>query len=277
MKTHILLIDCRDEAGIVYKVTGVLYKHECNIISNDEFVDKTTNHFFMRTEFSGDINKDEMLAGLRAALSSASISLVERKKKNIVIMATKEHHCVGDLILRHHYGELDADIRAVISNHAVLKDLAENFSIPFRFISHEGLERGEHEKKIIEEISNHSPDYIILAKYMRILSGDFVRHFPNRIINIHHSFLPAFIGANPYQQAHDRGVKVIGATAHFVTENLDEGPIIAQDVIPVNHRLEVKDMVQAGKDVEKKTLSGALKLALEDRIFVINNRTVIFN
>ena len=277
MKTHILLIDCIDEPGLVYRVTEAIYKSKCNIIRNDEFVDKTTNHFFMRTEFSGDGNAEEIVNKLKSNIKSANIKLVEKKKKNIVILATKEHHCVGDLILRHHYGELDAEIKAVISNHNTLKELADNFKVPFTFISHEGLERDEHENKILAAIDEHAPDYIILAKYMRILSSKFVDHYKHKLINIHHSFLPAFIGANPYQKAHERGVKVIGATAHFVTEKLDEGPIIAQEVIAVSHRYEVSDMVQAGKDVEKTTLAHALQLALEDRIFVIDNRTVIFN
>ena len=276
MKTYILLTDCADEAGIVYKVTGVLYAHKCNIISNDEFVDKSTNHFFMRTEFLGDIDQNEIVAEIKKSLDFANISLVEKKEKDIIILASKEHHCAGDLILRHHYGELGAHIKAVISNHQVLQGLAENFGIPFYFIPHEGLAREAHEEKILSVIAKYNPYYLVLAKYMRILSKNFVERFTNRIINIHHSFLPAFIGASPYKQAHERGVKIIGATAHFVTEGLDAGPIIAQDVIPVNHRLEVEDMVRAGRDVEKKTLATALNLALDDRIFVINNRTIIF-
>jgi len=277
MKTYILLIDCPDKAGIVYRVTGALYERECNIISNDEFVDKSTNHFFMRTEFFGDIDQDEISAEIKKNLDSANISLVEKKKKNIVILASKEHHCAGDLILRHHYGELDAHIEAVISNHQILSGLAEKFDIPFHFISHEGIERVAHEEKILAVVDKYNPDYLILAKYMRVLSGSFVDRFTDRIINIHHSFLPAFIGASPYKQAHGRGVKIIGATAHFVTERLDDGPIIAQDVIHVNHRFEVDDMVRAGRDVEKKTLATALNLVLDERVFVINNRTVIFN
>lgn len=277
MKTNILLVDCPDKAGIVYKATEAVYKNGFNILRNDEFVDKTTEHFFMRTEFSGDGDTNKITADLRSSLEGANIRLIEKKKKSIVILATREHHCVGELILKQRYGQMEADIKAVISNHNVLRDLAEKFNIPFYFISHENLPREEHEAKIISAVDEHSPDYIILAKYMRILSGGFVSRYQNKIINIHHSFLPAFVGANPYQKAHDRGVKIIGATAHFVTENLDEGPIIVQEVIPVNHRYEVSDMVQAGKDVEKLALANALKLALEDRIFVINNRTIIFS
>lgn len=277
MKNYILLIHCQDEPGLVYRVTKAVFENGCNIIRNDEFVDKTTGHFFMRTEFAGDGDAAAIKKNLDVSLTDANIRLVEKKKKDIVILATKEHHCLGDLILRQHYGQLEANIKAVISNHDVLMSLAEKFNIPFHFISHEGLSREDHEDRIANAIDSYAPDYIILAKYMRILSGSFVARYENKMINIHHSFLPAFVGANPYQKAHDRGVKIIGATAHFVTENLDEGPIIVQEVIPVNHRYETEDMVQAGKDVEKLALANALKLALEDRIFVINNRTIIFN
>ncbi len=277
MKTHILLTDCADRSGIIYYVTEALFTNGFNIIRNDEFVDKDTKHFFMRTEFSGEKDGREIVSILNEKIPDANIRLVEKKKKNIVILATKEHHCLGDLLLRHHYSQLNADIKAVVSNHDLLRDLAEKFNVPFHFVSHEGISREEHEKLVMEAADQYKPDYIILAKYMRILSGNFVSHYENRMINIHHSFLPAFIGANPYQKAHDRGVKIIGATAHFVTENLDEGPIIAQEVIPVNHRYEVEDMVQAGKDVEKIALAHALKLVFEDTIFVIKHRTVIYS
>ena len=278
MKTHVLLVDCTDREGLIYRVTNALYKYKCNIVRNGEFVDTMMNHFFMRTEFSGDVDEDALLQEIRNELGSdANVRMAERKKKDIVVLATKEHHCLGDLILRHHYNELNANIKAVIANHEVLRDLAEKFDIPFHFISHEDCPRPEHEEKVMAAIDQYSPDYIILAKYMRILSGKFVARYPNKMINIHHSFLPAFIGANPYQKAYNRGVKIIGATAHFVTDNLDEGPIIAQEVIPVDHRDEVHDMIQAGRDVEKVVLARALKLAFEDRIFVSNNKTIIFD
>jgi formyltetrahydrofolate deformylase len=278
MNNHILLVDCPDREGLVYRVTGVLYRNSCNIISNGEFVDRDSKHFFMRTEFSGDIDRSAILAELKKDLGDdAAIKLAEKKKKNIVILASKEHHCPGDLILRQKYGELKADIRAVISNHDVLRDLADKFDIPFHHIPHDNLNRDEHETMVMGAIDDHSPDYIVLAKYMRILTGRFVSAYANRMINIHHSFLPAFIGANPYQRAYDRGVKIIGATAHFVTENLDEGPIIAQDVITISHTHGVEDMIQAGRDVEKVVLARALRLALEDRIFVNRNKTIIFD
>ena len=164
----------------------------------------------------------------------------------------------------------------MISNHSVLKDLVDRFDIPFYFLAHEGIDRAQHEEHVASVIDQYQPDYIILAKYMRILSADFADRYANKMINIHHSFLPAFIGARPYQQAYDRGVKIIGATAHFVNSQLDEGPIICQHVIPVDHAFNSEDMAKAGQDVEKITLAKAVRLVLEDRVFVSGNRTVVF-
>jgi len=206
----------------------------------------------------------------------AHIQVIEPKPKKIVLMATKESHCLGDILIRWAAGELDADIEAVVSNRDNLRELTRRFDIPYLYIPSDGKERKEHEREIVEVLESLEFDYIVLAKYMRILSDDFVRRYPERIINIHHSFLPAFIGANPYKQAYERGVKIIGATAHFVTSDLDEGPIISQDVIPVNHRFEWRDMQRAGRDVEKIVLSRALSLVLNDRVFVHGNKTIIF-
>jgi formyltetrahydrofolate deformylase len=173
-------------------------------------------------------------------------------------------------------GDLGADIECVIANHDTLRDLVERFDIPFHYIPAEDMSREDHEDKVMQQIDQYEFDYIVLAKYMRILTPNFVKAYPQQIINIHHSFLPAFIGANPYKQAYERGVKIIGATAHFVTDDLDEGPIIPQDVIPVNHRFSWKDMQRAGRDGEKIVLSRALSLVLQDRVFVNGNKTVIF-
>ena len=192
-------------------------------------------------------------------------------------MATKEMHALGDILIRHEAGELEANILAVISNYDELESIVSKFNIPYVTISHEGLDRAEHESKIIKCIDSYTDvDYIVLAKYMRILTPRFVETYEDKIINIHHSFLPAFIGANPYKQAYDRGVKIIGATAHFVNNNLDEGPIISQEVIHVDHAYGWRDMQRSGRNVEKIVLSHALKLALEDRIFVYANKSVIF-
>lgn len=185
-------------------------------------------------------------------------SFVEPRKKDVVILATKEAHCLGDFLVRNAYGELNANIRGTVANHDRLQTLVEKFDIPFQTVSHEGKTRVEHERQILNAIQRFPHDYIVSAKYMRILSKDFVNRNPNRMINIHHSFLPAFIGSNPYRQAFDRGVKIIGATAHFVTSDLDDGPIISQSVIPVDHTHSAQDMAQAGHDVEKVVLAKAL-------------------
>ena len=278
MSQYRVLIDANDEKGLVYKVSGVFYNYDLNILSNSEFVDKESNKFFMRSVVDGDVNKEELHKAIKEVLpQKASLKIVEPKKKNIIIMATKEMHALGDILIRHEAEELEANILAVVSNYNKLESLVSKFDIPYITVSHEGLERPEHEKKVIEVIESFGDvDYIVLAKYMRILTPHFVETFEDKIINIHHSFLPAFIGANPYKQAYDRGVKIIGATAHFVNNHLDEGPIIAQEVIHVNHAYSWRDMQRAGRDVEKVVLSRALKLALEDRIFVYANRTVIF-
>jgi formyltetrahydrofolate deformylase len=278
LKRYRVLIDTIDEKGLVHKISGVFYRNDLNIISNSEFVDNETDKFFMRSVIEGDIDLDSLKAELKDLLpSGANIRVVEPKNKNIILLATKEFHALGDILVRHEAGELEANILAVISNHKSLEGFVKKFDIPYVAISHEDLSRVEHERLIIEQIKSYGDvDYIVLAKYMRILTPEFVGEFDGKIINIHHSFLPAFIGANPYKQAYERGVKIIGATSHFVNNNLDDGPIIAQEIIRVNHAYNWRDMQQLGRDVEKVVLSKALKLALEDRIFIYANKTVIF-
>jgi formyltetrahydrofolate deformylase len=274
---HILLVDCPDETGLVHRVTGVLCRHGCNIVSNHEFVDREAGHFFMRTEFSGELETAPFVAELRTALPrAAAIRLGDDVPRQIVVLATKEPHCLGDLLIRHEYGELNAKIVAVIANHDTLGTLVNKFGIPFHCVSHEGLDRQGHEASLLQTIGRYAPEYIVLAKYMRVLSPAFVDRFPKRIINIHHSFLPAFAGAGPYRQAFERGVKIIGATAHFVNAGLDSGPIIAQDVIPVDHGHSAADMARAGRDVEKIVLARALRLVCGERVFLSGNRTIIF-
>jgi len=272
-----VLIDCNDAKGLVYKISKVFYDRGLNIENNREFVDKEAGKFFMRTVVTGDFEIAELENELKKiAPLDATLRVVEPKRKKIVILVTKEAHALGDILIRHESGELDADIEAVIGNHDTLEPLVRRFDIPFFHVSAEGMSREAHEVEVMKIIDEQKFDYIVLAKYMRILTPSFVKSYPRQIINIHHSFLPAFIGANPYKQAHQRGVKIIGATAHYVTDDLDEGPIIAQDVIPVNHRLEWKDMQKAGRDVEKIVLSRALNFVLNDRIFVHGNKTIVF-
>jgi len=272
-----VLIDCKDAKGLVYQISKVFYDRGLNIDNNREYVDKEHGRFFMRTIVTGLFDINELEEALHTVVpADAHIRVIEPKDKKIILMVTKESHALGDILVRHADGELGANIECVIGNHDTLKKLVERFDIPFYHVSAEGLSRTEHEEKVMKLIDTFEFDYIVLAKYMRILDPTFVKAYAQKIINIHHSFLPAFIGANPYKQAYERGVKIIGATAHYVTNDLDEGPIIAQDVIPVNHRLTWKDMQRAGRDGEKIVLSRALSLVLNDRVFVNGNKTVIF-
>jgi formyltetrahydrofolate deformylase len=276
MDAGILLIHCPDRPGLIYAITQIIYRHQLNILGNGEFVERTYNHFFMRTEFSGIVEETRFLQELREVLpADAYINLTARRKRDIVILATKEHHCLSDLLIRHAFQELNARIHCVISNHQNLEDLTRKFDVPFHYIPADGKDRAAHEAEVLDVIQQYNPEFLVLAKYMRILSPAFIGHFSNRIINIHHSFLPAFVGANPYQQAYDRGVKIIGATAHFVNDNLDEGPIIAQSVIPVAHSHSAWEMTQAGRDVEKIVLARSLKLVFNDSVFVYRNKSII--
>ena len=278
MAKHILLMDGPDAKGLIFHVTSVLFNNECNIIRQDEYV-SPQGQFFMRTEFESEDNLslEKVLKDLRVAIPNEEINfrINPKKNKDVVILCTKEHHCLSELLIRYAFDELDANIMAVVSNYNTLQAFVSKFGIPFHYISHEHKTREEHEDAILRTLEIYQPELLVLAKYMRVLTPEFVSHYPNRIVNIHHSFLPAFIGANPYKQAYDRGVKIIGATAHFVNNNLDEGPIIAQDIKEINHRYTAKDMAREGKEVEKKVLSQALKLVFNDRVFIYGNRTVI--
>lgn len=274
----IILISTPDSQGLVHKITANLL--EFNIEKNDEFVDKESAHFFMRTEISCESSADivaiqrKIEANLKAILPPQSfIKVTQKSKKSAVIFCTKEAHCLGDLLIKHYNNELDIDIKAVISNYEILQSLVEKFNISYFHISHESK---NYEDSMLKICARFAPDFIILAKYMRILSPKFISHYENRIINIHHSFLPAFIGANPYKQAYTRGVKIIGATAHFVTSELDSGPIICQDIMQVNHTFSWVDMQRAGRNIERVVLAQAVDLAIQGRIFIHNNKTIIF-
>jgi formyltetrahydrofolate deformylase len=272
-----LLVDCPDEPGLIYRITKVAFDHGCNIERNQEFVDPETAHFFMRSELAGGESLTSVEGELRRMLpGEANIRLAPAVDPRLVVMVTKEHHCLSELLLLHHFGELGANIVGVVGNHATLAPLAERFEVPFEHVSHEGISRPEHEARMLAAVGEWDPEYVVLAKYMRVLGPAFLGHFPYRMINIHHSFLPAFVGAQPYRQAFERGVKLIGATAHYVTDVLDEGPIIAQSVIPVDHSYSPGRMAQAGRDVEKLVLARALKLVCEERVFLVGNRTIVF-
>ncbi|MGY0162530.1 formyltetrahydrofolate deformylase [Edwardsiella tarda] len=277
IQRKVLRTTCPDAKGLIAKITNICYKHQLNIIQNNEFVDHHSGRFFMRTELEGIFNDETLLADLDDALPPGSErEIIATARQRVVILVTKEAHCLGDLLIKSAFGDLDIEIAAVIANHATLQPLVEKFAIPFILVSHDGLSREAHDDAVAEQIDRLAPDYVVLAKYMRILTPGFVARYPNRIINIHHSFLPAFIGARPYHQAYQRGVKIIGATAHFVNNDLDEGPIIMQDVIHVDHSYTAEEMIRAGRDVEKNVLSRALYRVLAQRVFVCGNRTVIF-
>jgi len=276
MAQKTLLIECPDSKGLIAQITNICYKHQLNITRNTEYVDPDSGRFYMRTQLEGIFNDHTLLLDLDRALPQGSErQLVGTAKKRVVILVTKEAHCLGDILMKVFDGSLELDIAAVIGNHPHLQALTEKFDLPYHFIDHQGVSRVEHEQLLAAQIAQYQPDYLVLAKFMRVLSPDFVAAYPNRIINIHHSFLPAFIGAHPYRQAFNRGVKIIGATAHFVTDHLDEGPIIKQMVTNVDHTYSAKDMAKAGRDVEKNVLTKALELVVEDRVFVHGNKTVI--
>ncbi|MBU1437839.1 MAG: formyltetrahydrofolate deformylase [Gammaproteobacteria bacterium] len=276
MEQKTLLIECPDSKGLIAQITNICYKHQLNIIRNTEYVDPVTDQFYMRTQLQGIFNDHTLLLDLDRALPAGSVrQLVDNANKKVVILVTKEAHCLGDILIKVYDGSLKLDIAAIIGNHPDLGALAEKFGIPFHYVSHQDLNRQQHEALLSETIAPYQPDYLVLAKFMRILTPAFVAKYPSKIINIHHSFLPAFIGANPYHQAFKRGVKIIGATAHFVTDDLDEGPIIKQMVTNVDHNYSADDMAKSGRDVEKNVLSKALELVTQNRVFVHGNKTVI--
>jgi formyltetrahydrofolate deformylase len=282
----VVVIQCKDQVGLVAAITGVLAGQGLNIVSMRENVDKAGSLFFSRLELegsadpgadTGSVDTERLQDMLRAVLPPQAIVRVNPEPlKSIAVLVTKEYHCLGDILLRHHFGTLGARVECVIGNHGLLGDICERFSVPFRLISHEGLDKTAFESALLRELETYTFDYIVLAKFMRILSPAFIDRFPSRMINIHHSFLPAFIGANPYRRAFERGVKLIGATAHFVTNDLDEGPIIAQQIIPVNHTFTPADMMRAGKEIETAVLARALQLVFDDRVFIYHNKTVVF-
>lgn len=271
------LIQCADQVGLVAQIATEFSKRGLNILSLREHVEISEGQFFMRIH-SAPTND---IRGLQEALQQvlppqATVQVNPDPEKKIVVLVTREYHCLGDILVRNHFNTLGAKVQAVIGNHAVLEEVCKRFDIPFFLVSHENRSREDFESELEKRIGQFSYDYLVLAKFMRILSPEFVSRRPRGIINIHHSFLPAFTGASPYKQAYSRGVKLIGATAHFVTDDLDEGPIIAQQIIPVTHTHSAEDMVRAGAEIEKAVLAKAMKLVFEDRVFVVGNRTVVF-
>jgi len=279
----VLLITCPDQPGIVTMVSNFIFQQGGNIVDSDQHTDFETGVFFMRLEWELDgfrLSKaafQQKMAALAAKFQMRIQLHYADRKSRMAILVSKYEHCLYDLLVRRELGELEVEIPLILSNHPDLKPVAKHFKVPFECIPIRSAQKEKDEARQIALLKSKKVDFVVLARYMQILSGKFVQAFPQRIINIHHSFLPAFIGGRPYHQAYARGVKVIGATAHYVTETLDEGPIIEQSVIRVSHRDRVEDLVRIGRDQEKVALAHAVRMHLEHRILAYNNKTVVFD
>ncbi|SDE04835.1 formyltetrahydrofolate deformylase [Pricia antarctica] len=282
MKTTIL-IHCPDQQGIISAVTGFVHAKGGNIVYLDQHVDQQANVFFMRLEsnFDADLFSEsdfekEFQKNLAARYTMQWSMHRAGRLPKMALFVSKYNHCLYDLLSRYSSGELEVDIPFVVSNHADLRPIAEQFKIPFYHIPVTKANKGDAENEQLKLLASHDVDFIVLARYMQIVSAKIIDHYPNKIINIHHSFLPAFAGAKPYHAAFKRGVKIIGATSHYVTENLDEGPIIEQDVTTVTHAHRIADFITKGRDLEKIVLARAVKLHVQRKTMVYDNKTVIF-
>lgn len=278
----VLLLSCKDQKGLVYKITNFIFKLGGNIINLDEHVEQNESMFFLRLAWSFDgnnISKDDVkkqFSFLAAEFEANWEISFEDEKQNVAIFVSKYDHCLHEILWRNSRNEFHIDIKLILSNHLELKHLGENYNIPFHYFEINPENKLNVEKKEIELLKENDIDIIILARYMQIISPDFVNQYKNKIINIHHSFLPAFIGGNPYKQAFNRGVKIIGATSHFVTNELDEGPIIEQDIIRITHGDTLKDLIRKGRDLERLVLARALLFQSQNRILVHGKKTIVF-
>jgi formyltetrahydrofolate deformylase len=283
----ILLVSCPDAKGEVATIADFVYRHGGNILHADEHADEESGLFLMRVEFDPkdfDIDlSEEHLSGFSKHFSpiAEKFKMTWRlahssRRPRMIVLVSKYDHCLVDLLYRQRSGELACDIPLIISNHPDNRAIADFYKIPYAVISISKENKPQAEAAIHALIAEHQADFLVLARYMQILSNDFVSRYPQRIINIHHSFLPAFIGARPYHQAFERGVKLIGATSHYVTEVLDDGPIIEQDVVRVSHRDAVEDLIRKGRDLEKIVLSRAVRWHVENRVLLYGNKTVVF-
>jgi formyltetrahydrofolate deformylase len=279
----ILLITCPDQQGLVSVVANLLYKYNGNVLHADQHIDTEEKLFFMRVEWdlgSFSIDMEHFKEEFKVIAEQYKMRWQLQRsaqKLNTAIFVSKQDHCLADLLYRHRAGELACELKLIISNHADTQSLADFYSIPFHHIPISKTSKPETESVQKSLLDQHDIDLIVLARYMQILSPQFITDYPDKIINIHHSFLPAFLGAKPYHRAFERGVKLIGATSHYVTAELDNGPIIEQNVLRVSHRDQVNDLVRKGQDIEKTVLSRAVRLHLEHRILTYGNKTVIFD
>ena len=273
-KTIIIHLICPDQRGIISQLTSVLHKADNNVLSIEQHVDGENNQFYIRllVEFPGTVNSSfpkKVLLSLNKKLCGNMCFFEPSKKMNVAILGTKEKEPIYDLLIKNKSGDLNCNIPIIISNHNDLKKIASQFNINFL--------KTNSDDEIITVLNKNKIDLIVLARYMQIIPDKIVGPYVNNIINIHHGFLPAFKGARPYHQAHKKGVKIIGATAHYVTNELDEGPIISQDVAPINHKHSIKDIIQLGREIERNVLYKAVKAHLEHKIVVYNNKTILFN
>jgi formyltetrahydrofolate deformylase len=279
----VLLIHCHDRKGIVARVAGFIHDHGGNILDSDHHTDRETNEFLMRTEFALEgftVPTD----AIEAAFAPIALAFEMRcevhvlpDRPKVALLVSKQDHCLADLLQRQRRGELRIDVSVIVSNHETCSPWADLYKIPFHVFPVTQATKQAQEQQVLTALRRHGVKLVVLARYMQILSGDFLRQIGCPVINIHHSFLPAFIGANPYRQAYDRGVKLIGATAHYATEDLDEGPIIEQDVVRVGHRDLVQDLVRKGRDLEELVLARAVRLHVEHRVLTYGRKTVVFD
>ncbi|MBL8257802.1 MAG: formyltetrahydrofolate deformylase [Pseudoxanthomonas mexicana] len=280
-RDHILTLSCPDRTGIVYRVTGLLFDAGCNILDAQQFGDDESGRFFLRVHF--DLPATITADGLRARFEPLAEAFAmewqlhdARRKARLMVLVSKQGHCLNDLLFRVHSRQLPVEIACVASNHDDFAALAQSYGVAFHHLPVSGDNRAEQEKRIIDLVERENIDLVVLARYMQILSPDLCDALSGRAINIHHSFLPSFKGAKPYHQAHQRGVKIIGATAHYVTRDLDEGPIIEQDVARVDHAMAPKELVRMGSDIESLVLARAVRRHVEHRILLNGHRTVVF-
>jgi len=273
-------LQCADQPGIVHAMTSAVLACQGNIIENQQFTDPVTNTFVMRTRFETPNGLEGATASLVEGLSKFKPALHIRpteQKPRALVMVTKESHCLRDLLYLQELGELDIEIPLVISNQEELQSMVESHGIKFLHLPITPDTKATQEAEILKHVADLKIDFVVLARYMQIMSSDFCEKLPGKIINIHHSFLPGFKGAKPYHQAHERGVKIIGASAHFVTSDLDEGPIIEQDVAHVTHNATAEELIAIGRDIERRVLAKAVKFYADDKVFIVGKRTVVFS
>lgn len=280
MDRFVLTLRCQDRPGIVRAFADGVVAADGNIVESHQFSDPDTGTFTMRVavDSPADVETLRSLVEERVAPLDATVTVrPEARRRRVVILVSKSDHCLVDLLYRHQIGELPVDIPVVVSNHETARNLVEQQGIPFVHIPVSPETKPEAEAQLLDLVRQHDADFVVLARYMQVLSDDLCRELSGRVINIHHSFLPGFKGAKPYHRAHERGVKLIGATAHYVTADLDEGPIIEQDVVRVSHTATVADLVAMGRDVERLVLSRAVRRHAEDRVLLVGARTIVFD